>query len=199
LTAGLVLFHAWWGLNADVRKRAESLRQDGYAVVTPDFFGGRVASTIDEANVLSSSFEKDEAALTEIAETAVVDLAGKVDRVGIVAWSFGAWYTWKMGIAHPDKVRAIVLFYGFGPKAVAGPMPPVLAHFAEQDPYEDIGRAREIEREMRAGGKDVRVELYAGTRHWFDERSRPEFDGAASALAWQRTNAFLGKHLRVSR
>ena len=165
MTAGVVLLHAWWGLNADVRKRAESLRTEGYSVATPDFFGGRVAGTVDEANTLSSSFEKDEAALTRIAEEAVIDLGSKVDRVGIVAWSFGAWYTWKMGIAHPDLVRAIVLFYGFGPKAVLGPMPPILAHFAEHDPYEDIGRAREIEREMRASGKDVTVELYPGSKH----------------------------------
>lgn len=196
MTAGLVLLHAWWGLNADVLKRAETLRAQGYTVVTPDFFGGRVAATIDEANALSSSFEKDEAALTRIAETAVVDLSAKVDRVGIVAWSFGAWYTWKMGIAHPDTVRAIVLFYGFGPEAVRGPMPPVLAHFAEEDPYEDVGHAREIEREMTAAGNQVKVELYPGTKHWFDEPSRPEFDKAASALAWQRTSAFLARHLQ---
>ena len=195
MTAGLVLLHAWWGLNADVLKRAEDLRKEGYTVVTPDFFGGRVASTIDEANTLSSSFEKDEAALTLIAEKAVVDLADKVDRVGVVAWSFGAWYTWKMGIAHPDKVHAIALFYGFGPEAPAGPMPPVLAHLAEQDPYEDVGHAREIEREMKAAGKDVRLELYPGTKHWFDEPSRPEYDRAASELAWRRTAEFLTKHL----
>jgi carboxymethylenebutenolidase len=195
LTAGLILLHAWWGLNDDVKKRAESLRREGYTVATPDLFGGKVASTIDEANTLSSAFEKDEDALTRIAEAAVLELAGKVDRVGIVAWSFGAWYTWKMGIAHPDEVHAIVLFYGFGPKAVVGPMPPVLAHFAEQDPYEDIGRAREIEREMRAAGRDVKVDLYPGTKHWFDEPSRPEFDKDASALAWERNGSFFGRHL----
>lgn len=195
MTAGLVLLHAWWGLNDDVRKRAETLRGEGYTVVMPDFFGGRVASTVDDANALSSSFEKDEAALTRIAEKAVLDLGRSVDRLGIVAWSFGAWYTWKMGVAHPDIVRAITLFYGFGPKAVTRPMPPVLAHFAEQDPYEDVGRARDIEREMTAAGNDVKVELYPGTKHWFDEPSRPEFDKAASELAWERTRAFLARHL----
>ena len=195
MTAAVLLFHAWWGLNDDVRKRAESLRKEGYTVATPDFFGGHVASTIEDANALSSRFEKDEAALTRIADDAVLDLGRSADRIGIVAWSFGVWYTWKMGIAHADKVRAIALFYGIGPSAPAGPMPAVLAHYAEHDPYEDIGRARKIEGEMKAAGKDIRVEFYPGTKHWFDEPSRPEFDQAASALAWERTRSFLKEHL----
>jgi carboxymethylenebutenolidase len=49
---------------------------------------------------------------------------------------------------------------------------------------------------MKAAGNDVRVELYPGTKHWFDEPSRPEFDKAASALAWDRTREFLKRHLR---
>jgi carboxymethylenebutenolidase len=48
---------------------------------------------------------------------------------------------------------------------------------------------------MRGEGHDIRVELYAGTSHWFDEPSRPEYDPKASALAWDRTVAFLRTHL----
>jgi carboxymethylenebutenolidase len=195
LTAGLILLHAWWGLNDDVKKRAESLRREGYAVATPDLFGGKVASTIEDANKLSSSFEKDEAALTKKVDAAVTELASTVDRIGIIAWSFGVWYAWKMGIARADKVKALVLFYGIGPNEPDSPKSAVLSHYAETDPYEDIGFARQVEKEMRAAGDDVTVELYRGTKHWFDEPSRPEYDKAASDLAWDRTRAFLTKNL----
>ena len=193
---GVIVLHAWWGRNADVLARAEKLRAEGYTVVAPDLFGGRVASTIEGANELSGSFEKDEAALTRMVDDAVRDLGEKVDRIGIVAWSFGVWYAWKAGKAHSDKVRALALFYGIGPADPAAPLPPVLAHYAEHDEFEDLGNARKVEHDLAAAGKDVRVELYPGTKHWFDEPSRPEFDKAASTLAWDRTSAFLSQHLK---
>ncbi len=123
------------------------------------------------------------------------DLGQKVDRIAIVAWSFGVWYAWKMGITRADKVRALVLFYGIGPNEPDAPTTPVLAHYAEHDEFEDLSFARQVEKEMKAAGNDVRVELYPGTKHWFDEPSRPEYDKGASALAWDRTRAFFSRHL----
>jgi carboxymethylenebutenolidase len=193
--AGLILLHAWWGLNADVIARAGRLRAEGYEVVTPDLFGGRVASTIDEAKAMTTGESENEARLTQMVDDAVRDLGQKVDRVGIVGWSFGVWYAWKMGITRPDKVRALVLFYGIGPNEPDAPTTPVLAHYAEHDEYEDINFARQVEKEMKAAGSDIRVELYPGTKHWFDEPSRPEYDKAASDLAWERNRAFLRTHL----
>jgi carboxymethylenebutenolidase len=197
MTAGLLLLHAWWGRNADVLARAEKLRAEGYIVEAPDLFGGRVASTIEEAKALTQGEADRENELTALVEDAVRDLGERVDRIAIVAWSFGVWYAWKMGIAHPDKVRALALFYGIGPNEPAAPSVPVLAHYAEHDEFEDLGFARQVEKEMREAGHDIRVELYPGTKHWFDEPSRPEYDGAASELAWQRNRALFAKHLRA--
>jgi carboxymethylenebutenolidase len=196
MTSGLILLHAWWGLNDDVRKRAEILRKEGYTVVTPDLFGGRVAKTIDEAKALTKGEQENEANLTKLVDEAVLDLAKKVDRIGVVAWSFGNWYAWKAGKTHRDRVKAVVLFYGIALDDPAALLPPVLSHYAELDEFEDLDATRKVEGEMKAAGNDVRVELYPGTKHWFDEPSRPEFDKAASALAWDRTREFLKRHLR---
>jgi len=195
MTAGLILLHAWWGLNDDVKRRAEILRTEGYTVATPDLFGGRVANTIDEAKALTAGESEREDAITEIVDAAVRALAARVDRIGIVAWSFGVWYAWKMGISHPDRVGGLVLFYGIGPNEPKAPKVPVLVHFAEHDPYEDLGFARTVEKEMRAAGDDITVELYPGTKHWFDEPSKPEYDKGASDLAWRRNRAFFREHL----
>ena len=178
-----------------MKRRAQTLRKAGYTVITPDLFEGKVAATIDDANTLSSSFERDEAALTKKVDAAVTDIAAKVDRIGIVAWSFGVWYAWKMGISRADRVKALVLFYGIGPSGHQPPTAAVLAHYAEVDLYEDLNRARKVEKDMRDAGGDISLELYPGTKHWFDEPSRPEFDKAASALAWERSRSFLKEHL----
>lgn len=192
---GLLLLHAWWGRNADVLARADALRAEGYTVETPDLFGGRVASTIEEAKALTAGEQDREAELTRMVDDAVLQLGRRVDRIAVVAWSFGIWYAWKAGIAHHDKVRALVLFYGIGPAQPDAPLPPVLAHYAAHDEFEDLDFARSVERDMNAAGKQVRVELYPATKHWFDEPSRPEYDPKASALAWERTHAFLDTHL----
>lgn len=163
--------------------------------MTPDLFDGRVATTIDEAKAQAAAEAENEERLTRMVDGAVTELGGRVDRIGIVAWSFGVWYAWKMGIARADTVKALILFYGIGPNEPAAPAAPVLAHYAEHDEYEDLGFARKVEREMRTAGHDISVELYPGTSHWFDEPSRPEYDAAASALAWERSAAFLRHHL----
>jgi carboxymethylenebutenolidase len=72
-------------------------------------------------------------------------------------------------------------------------VPPVLNHIGELD--EDLPFLREIEAGLRGAGKDVTVHVYPGAKHWFDEPSRPEYDAAARALAWERTLSFLRKHL----
>jgi carboxymethylenebutenolidase len=199
VSAGLILLHAWWGLNEDVKRRADILRKEGYTVVTPDLLSGRVATTIDEAKAQTKDEAANEDKNTKIVDDAVTDLAKKVDRIGIVAWSMGVWYAWKMGISRSDKVRGLILFYGIGPNEPDAPKSPVLAHYAEHDEFEDINFARKVEKEMKEAGRDIRVELYPGTKHWFDEPSRPEFDRAASDLAWDRTREFLRKHLGATR
>lgn len=192
---GLLLLHAWWGRNADLLARADKLRKQGYTVAAPDLFGGRVASTIEEAKALTAGEQDREAELTRMVDEAVLDLGGKADVLAILAWSFGVWYSWTAGIAHHDKVRALVNFYGIGEAQPDAPLPPVLAHYAEHDEFEDLDYARSVERDLNAAGKQVRIELYPGTKHWFDEPSRPEYDPKASALAWERTRAFLDTHL----
>ena len=192
---GLVLLHAWWGLTDDVKARAQSLRAEGYTVVTPDMFDGRTATTVDEAKALTANEKDNEDKITAFVDKAVRDLGSRVDRVAIVSWSFGNWYAWKVSAARPDAIAAVVCFYGLAVEDTSKKVPPILSHYAEHDAFEDLAWTRKAEGEMRTAGNDVKVELYPGTKHWFDEPSRPEFDKAASELAWDRTRPFLAKHL----
>lgn len=174
--------------------RADALRSAGYVVATPDLFGGRVASTIEEAKLLTQGESENEATIGGLVDDAITGLARRSDNVAIVSWSFGNWYAWKAGVAHADIVRALVSFYGLAVGDTSKPLPPTLSHYAALDEFEDLAATRKAEGELRAAGTDIRLEVYPGTRHWFDEPSRPEYDSAASALAWQRTEAFLRKH-----
>jgi len=189
-----MVLHPWWGRNDDVRAAAERLRGDGYQVVTPDLFHGRVATTIEAAKALSGEVSKNwKSAMAEI-EEAFEKL--EADRVAVLAWSMGVWFSWQLAQAHPDRIRALVSYYGYGEAEPGKSLPPILGHFAEDDEFEALADVRNAERELVASGADVEFHVYPGTKHWFDEPSRPEFDKAASALAWRRSLAFLEMHLR---
>jgi carboxymethylenebutenolidase len=196
MSAGVLVLHPWWGLNDDVLAAAERLRHEGYRSVAPDLFHGRVATTREEAKALSGALDKDwKSALSEI-EGALATLAAEVDRVAVLAWSMGVWYSWQLAQAHPKAIRALVSFYGYGEFEPGAALPPILGHFAENDEFDSVEDVRAVERKLIDAGHVAEFHVYPGTKHWFDEPSRPEHDKAASQLAWERTVAFLDTHLR---
>ena len=194
MTAGVLVLHPWWGLNGDVKASAERLRRERYAVATPDLFHGRVATTIEAAKSLSGEVSKNwQTAMTEI-EDAFSKL--QADRVAVLAWSMGVWFSWQLAQAHPDRIRGLVSYYGYGEIEPGKSLPPILGHFAENDEFEALDDVRKTEKALADGGHVAQFHIYPGTKHWFDEPSRPEFDRAASEQAWERTLAFLDKNLR---
>jgi carboxymethylenebutenolidase len=197
-SAGVVVFHPWWGLNDDVIAYADRLAAAGFVVVAPDLFGGQVASTIEEADRLTGAV--DEAVVDAIALAAVDDLVdrlGPTAKVAALGFSFGAaWSMWSP--AERDRLVASVVYYGSisGPSLTRASVP-VLGHFAETDPYEPEEGIAAFEATLRSAGRDVVIHRYPGTGHWFAEPSRDAYRAAAANLAFERTVAFLDRHLRT--
>jgi carboxymethylenebutenolidase len=193
---GVLVLHPWWGLNDDVRAAAARLRGEGYEVATPDLFHGHVAKTIEQAKALSGEVSKNSERATSEIEDAFKELSAKADLVAVLAWSMGVWFSWQLAQAHPDKIRGLVSYYGYGEIEPGKSVPPILGHFAENDEFEALDDVRAAEKAVKESGAVAQFHIYPGTKHWFDEPSRPEYDKAASALAWDRTRAFLARHLR---
>jgi carboxymethylenebutenolidase len=195
-TPGVVVFHPWWGLNDDVVAFVDRVAAAGFAVVAPDLYRGPVASTIEEAERLSASI--DEAAADAIALATIdrlVDPLGPAARLAAVGFSMGgAWAMWSP--AQRDRLVASVVYYGSieGPSLTRASVP-VLGHFAETDPYEPDEAIAAFESTLRSAGRDVVIHRYPGTGHWFAEPSRAAYRAAAADLAFERTVAFLGRHL----
>ena len=194
---GVLVLHPWWGLNDDVRAAAERLRREGYQVTTPDLFGGRVATTIEDAKQLSGGVDKSWQTSMALIEDEFKKLSAQADPIGVLAWSMGVWYSWQLAQAHPDRIKGLVSYYGYGEIEPGKSVPPILGHFAENDEFEALDDVRAAEKAVKDSGGVAQFHIYPGTKHWFDEPSRPEYDKAASELAWQRTRDFLNKQLRA--
>ena len=196
-TAGVVVFHPWWGLDEDVLAYADRLAAAGFAVAAPDLFRGQVASTIAEAERLAKG--ADPAAIDAIALATIDRLAERVGpgaKLACLGFSFGAhWAMWTP--ARREGVAASVLYYGTtGGPILTEAAVPVLGHFAEVDPFEVDEWVGQFESTLRSAGRDVVIHRYPGTGHWFAEPSRAAHRPAAAELAFERTVAFLAEHLQ---
>ena len=189
---GVVVFHAWWGLNDDVVAYADRLAAAGFAVFAPDLYGGAVVATIEEAERLSDSI--DEAAADAIALAAVdllADRLGPASGLAAVGFSMGAaWSMWSP--AERDRLAGSVVYYGsLTGGSLTRASVPVLGHFAETDQFESDEGIAAFEATLRSAGRDVVIHRYPGTGHWFAEPSRDAYRAAAADLAFERTVDFL--------
>ncbi len=195
---GVLLLHAWWGCNDFFRGLCDKLAAEGFVVVAPDFWGGTVATTIEEAESLAKQGQRDGAALYQAVSGALDHLlqhpARRGDGVGAIGFSLGA--AWALEVAWRPELRAVTLFYGVGEGDYAASSAAFLGHFAADDPWEPLDGVREMEAAMRAAGREVTFHVYPETGHWFFEEDRPDaYRPEAAALAWERTIAFLREKL----
>lgn len=196
---GVVVLHPWWGLNADVVAYADRVAASGFAVVAPDLFDGQVATTIEDADRLSSAMDQATGeAIVLAAVDALADRLGPDAPLAALGFSFGAaWATWAP--TQRDRLRATVVYYGTWVGSVLGKATtPVLGHFAADDPYEDAETVAAYEQGLRDAGRDAEIHRYPETGHWFAEPSRDAYRPEAADLAFERTVDFLRRKLANS-
>lgn len=191
----VLVLHAWWGLNATVKTLCTRLADAGFVTFAPDLYHGKIADNIADAETLARALGAQQARAEgdlEEAATFLGERAGQSDGgLAVIGFSLGANYALDLSIAHPDEVRSAVLFYGTGGGDFSRSKASYLGHFAENDEFEPLSEVDHLEAALRGAGRPVTFHRYPGTKHWFFEPDRPEFDPAAADLAWDRTVAFL--------
>lgn len=197
---GVLVLHAWWGLNDTIKQVCQRLADAGFVAYAPDLYHGRIANTIPAAERLSSELEANsEVAKAEVA-TAVHTLWEKAhpraQGIGVVGFSLGAYYALQVSGHDPERVRAVVLFYGCGDGDFARSRAVYLGHFAENDPYEPAENVAWLENALQENGRSATFYRYAGVGHWFCEPDRVDaYDETAANLAWELTLSFLRANL----
>ncbi|MCK6538864.1 MAG: dienelactone hydrolase family protein [Anaerolineales bacterium] len=193
---GVLVLHAWWGLNDTIKNFCGKLAESGFVAFAPDLYHGRVADTIPAAEALGSALDANHLqAKTEIAEAVrfLSEHAEQTNRgLAVIGFSLGAYYALDLAAADPERIHSVVLFYGTGPADYAKSRAAYLGHFAENDPYEPQSNVDELEESLKRAGRPVTFHRYPGAGHWFFEPDRADaYNHAAAVLAWERTLAFL--------
>ena len=199
---GVLVLHAWWGLNETIKAFCARLAESGFVAFAPDLYHGEVADTIVGAEALGQTLDANYLqARAEIAEAVAFlgEHAGQGDRgLAVVGFSLGAYYALDLSAADPERVHSVVLFYGTGPADFSKSKASYLGHFAAEDEYEPQANVDGLEQDLRAAGRPVTFYRYPGTGHWFFEPDRPAYVAAAASLAWERTLAFLVERSSVA-
>ena len=190
---GVLVLHAWWGLNDTMKTLCTRLAEAGFTAFAPDLYHGRIATTIPDAEKLCRALDADQARADVAAAAAF--LAERADRgqgLAVMGFSLGAWFAMELSVKDPERIRSVVIFYGSRPGDYTGSRAAYLLHLAETDSYEPQEDIAGTEAALRSAGRPHTIHVYPDTLHWFFEPDRNDaYDAAAAALAWERTLAFL--------
>jgi carboxymethylenebutenolidase len=201
-TPGVVMVHEWWGLNAQIREQARRLSREGYVVIVPDLYHGKVADDPEQAHVLTRGLE-DEVADADL-DRAVAWLRAEPrvskKRIGAMGFCMGGALAQRLALRN-GEIATLVMFYGppvTDPKALATLRGPVQGHYGEKDDGIPPAKVQAFRQGLKEAGKAGEIYSYAGAGHAFMTDQRPSYHPDAARQAWARTLAFLQKNLKRS-
>ncbi len=201
---GVLVLHAWWGLTEPFRQVCDRLAEAGFVALAPDLYRGKTTAAVEEAQALGAALDRDverwrgdiAGAVQVLRQHTATHLADGRGKLALVGFSLGGAYALDMSVTLAEEIAAVVTFYDSYPGLdYRGAKAAYLCHFAEDDPFEPAESAAEMERALKAAGRPVTCYTYPGTKHWFFEENRPEYDAQAARVAWERTIAFLHERL----
>ncbi|MGE3842661.1 MAG: dienelactone hydrolase family protein [Vicinamibacterales bacterium] len=203
--AGVLVIQEWWGLDAGIKEMTDRLGAAGFVALAPDLYHGDLAGhdEMDKASHLMQSMPADRAgrdmsgALDFLASHPAVSGSG----LGVVGFCMGGMLAFLIAANRPDRVKALVPFYGF-PQGEAEPdwsrlTASVRGHMAEHDSFFPPAAAKALEAKLRAMGKDVTLTVHAGTGHAFmgPHNALGTLNAALAAKIWPEVTAFLTQTL----
>jgi carboxymethylenebutenolidase len=204
---GVIVIQEWWGLNPQIKGVCDRLAAVGFVALAPDLYHGELAEhdEMDKAGHLMSSLPMDRAARDM--SGAVDFLAGHsavtTDGIGVMGFCMGGGLALVLGTLRPDRVKAVVAFYGVvgfddeGAPDWSKLEAPVQGHYAENDAFFPVAKAEALAEGLRGKGKDIELFVYPGTGHAFANETNAlgTYDEAAAKLAWDRAVTFLREKL----
>jgi carboxymethylenebutenolidase len=192
---GVIVLHAWWGLNPFFKSLCDRLASEGFVAFAPDLNEGKIATTVDEAKQIMSEgdSERKHAVVASLVDFMHGRPEVRREALSLIGFSMGAAWSLELASQQPQDIHKVVLFYGSGDAEFSKIEAEILGHYSDADEWEPLNDIRAMEADMRTAGLNLNFHIYPNVSHWFFEDDRPEFDLMAAELAWTRTLEFLRK------
>ncbi len=194
----ILLVHEWWGLNDQIKSVAAEFAKQGFIALAVDLFDSEPATTSEDAMKLVQGLDPDVATKKLVA--AIEWLKNNPHgngKVGTIGWCFGGGWSLNASLATP--VDATVIYYGDlrkTPEELKALKGPVLGNFGDEDTFINPQMVKDFEAAMKEAGKADDLTVYSySANHGFANPTSARYDAEDTALAWQRTLAFLKANL----
>ncbi|HUJ60914.1 MAG TPA: dienelactone hydrolase family protein [Kofleriaceae bacterium] len=203
---GILVVHAWMGLDDNARHRAEMLAQLGYVAFAADIYGKGVRpKDRDEAGKLAGTYKADRALLRQRVNAAFDQLVKnpRVDptKTAAIGYCFGGTTVIELARSGTD-VKGVVSFHG----GLDSPTPAdgrnikakLLVLHGAADRFEKPSDLAAFQQELADAKVDWQLVEYGGAVHCFTDRgagSDPStgcaYDPVADARSWAAMRAFF--------
>jgi len=115
--SGVLVLHAWWGLNDFFKGFANRLASQGFLALAPDLHDGALATSVDGAKELQSKIADQRIKQIVLGATDYLrsdpSISGR--KIGVVGFSMGAAWSFLLSTLKPETVGAVVVFYWSSP------------------------------------------------------------------------------------
>ena len=203
---GVLVIQEWWGLDSGIKEMADRLGAAGFVALAPDLYHGELAGhdEMDKAGRLMRSLPPERAArdMSGAVDYLSSHSAVTSDGIGVVGFCMGGMLSFIIAANRPDKVKAVVPFYGFP----QGKMEPdwsklaasISGHMAEHDDFFPPAAAHALEAKLRGMGKNVTLTVHPGSGHAFmgAHNALETFNATLAAQIWPEVVSFLHETVR---
>lgn len=195
----VLVVHENRGLNPYIEDVARRAAVAGFLALAPDGLApvGGYPGNDDEGRDMQAKLEQPKLRTDMVNSAKFLKAhAMSTGKLGVTGFCWGGGTTNFLAATLGSDMHAGVPYYGVAAAAdaVKDIKAPLLVHLAETDPNVN-GTYPAYEAALKAAGRSIEVQTYAGTQHGFHNNSTPRYMEAPAKLSWDRTIAHFKKHL----
>lgn len=197
--SGICLLHDWWGMDQVSRTLANFFAQMGYYVIEPDLFGGKTASSPQEAMELIEKTKDSRYHIVDSTLSVLETHHRTYSTVAAVGIGMGGTLALEAAI-NRDDLEATVCYSGF-PQSYMGQFEksntPILAIYGSEEPYVKPNVIQRFQNELNQTKlKDEHeVVIIEGADHQIFSKDKAPDKREISKIAINHTLSFLERYM----
>ncbi|MCS6873127.1 MAG: dienelactone hydrolase family protein [Pyrinomonadaceae bacterium] len=192
----LILIHEWWGLNDHIKDVANRYAEEGFIVIAPDLFRGKVTADPTEASKLMHGLAIEDG--LDTIKNAIQSAKAKynVKSFGITGFCMGGTFALRAACELED-LRASAPFYGDIPEEEVLKKLKIPTMFISGKRDQWITPEKVSVMEQIASKHNLPLEsIKYDADHAFFNNTRPEvYDEASARDAWEKVLKFFKERL----